>query len=83
MCANRILIQEGVYDEFTEKLMAAAADMRMGNGADVGVTMGPLINEGAANDVMEFIGDAVAKGANVVAGVGYGSRHARGCGGNR
>jgi len=68
VCANRILVQEGVYDEFTEKLMAAAADLKMGNGADDGVTIGPLINEGAANDVLEFIDDAVAKGANVVAG---------------
>ena len=68
VCANRILVQEGVYDEFTEKLMAAAADLKVGNGADEGVTIGPLISEGAANDVLEFIDDAVAKGANVVAG---------------
>ena len=68
VCANRILVQEDVYDEFTEKLMAATADLKMGNGADDGVTIGPLINEGAANDVLEFIDDAVAKGANVVAG---------------
>ena len=68
VCANRILVQEGVYDEFTEKLMAAAVDLKMGNGADEGVTIGPLINEGAANDVLEFVEDAVAKGANVVAG---------------
>ena len=68
VCANRILIQENVYDEFTEKLMAAAADLKMGNGAEDGVTIGPLINEGAANDVLEFIDDAVAMGADVVAG---------------
>jgi succinate-semialdehyde dehydrogenase/glutarate-semialdehyde dehydrogenase len=68
VCANRVLVQEGVYDEFTEKLMAAAADLKMGNGVDEGVSIGPLINEGAANDVLEFIDDAVAKGANVVAG---------------
>jgi succinate-semialdehyde dehydrogenase/glutarate-semialdehyde dehydrogenase len=68
VCANRILVQEGVYDEFTEKLMAAAADLKMGNGAEEGVTIGPLINEGAANDVLEFVEDAVAKGANVVVG---------------
>ncbi len=68
VCANRILIQEGVYDEFTEKLMAAAADLKMGNGAEEGVTIGPLINEGAANDVLELIDDAVANGAKVVAG---------------
>ncbi len=68
VCANRILVQEGVYDEFTEKFKAATAEFRLGNGAEDGVTMGPLINEGAANDVLEFIDDAVAKGAKVVAG---------------
>jgi succinate-semialdehyde dehydrogenase/glutarate-semialdehyde dehydrogenase len=68
VCANRILVQEGVYDEFTEKLMAATADLKVGNGAEEGVMIGPLINEGAANDVLEFVDDAVAKGANVVAG---------------
>lgn len=68
VCANRVLIQEGVYDEFTEKLMAAAADLKMGNGADEGVTIGPLITEGAANDVLEFVDDAVAKGASVAVG---------------
>ena len=68
VCANRFLVQEGVYDEFTEKLTAAAADLKMGNGVEEGVTIGPLITEGAANDVIEFIEDAVAKGASVVAG---------------
>jgi len=68
VCANRILIQEGVYDEFTEKLMAAAADLKMGNGVDEGVTIGPLITEGAANDVLAFVDDAVAKGASVAVG---------------
>ena len=71
VCANRILVQEGVYDEFAEKLMAAAASgLKLGDGAADGVTMGPLINEGAANDVVEFIDDAVANGANVIAGGG-------------
>jgi succinate-semialdehyde dehydrogenase/glutarate-semialdehyde dehydrogenase len=68
VCANRILVQEGVYDEFTEKLRVATAALQLGEGTAEGVTMGPLINEGAANDVIEFINDAVAKGANVVAG---------------
>mgnify|MGYP001319726651 CR=1 FL=1 len=76
VCANRILVQEGVYDEFTEKFKAATAEFKLGNGAEEGVTMGPLINEGAANDVVEFIDDAVAKGAKVVAG---GSRSDLGC----
>jgi len=68
VCANRILVQEGIYDEFTEKLMAATVDLKVGNGVEDGVTIGPLINEGAANDVLEFVEDAVAKGAKVVAG---------------
>ncbi len=68
VCANRILVQESVYDEFTEKLMAAAADLKMGDGATDGVTIGPLINEGAANDVLAFVDDAVSKGAKVASG---------------
>lgn len=68
VCANRLLVQEGVYDEFCEKFAAATAQLKMGDGSDDGVTVGPLINEGAANDVAEFVQDAVAGGANVVAG---------------
>jgi succinate-semialdehyde dehydrogenase/glutarate-semialdehyde dehydrogenase len=68
VCANRILVQEGVYDEFAEKLKAATLSLKLGDGSAEGVTMGPLISEGAANDVLEFINDAVAKGAHVVAG---------------
>ncbi len=68
VCANRILVQEGIYDEFVEKLMAATADLKMGDGTVEGVTIGPLINEGAANDVLAFVDDAVGKGAKVVAG---------------
>ena len=68
VCANRILVQEGVYDEFAERLQEATAGLQMGNGAEEGVTIGPLINEGAANDVLQFVEDAVAKGASVAAG---------------
>ena len=68
VCANRILVQDSVYDEFTEKLMAATADLKMGDGAVDGVTIGPLINEGAANDVLAFVDDAVSKGAKVASG---------------
>ncbi|MFT5501992.1 MAG: succinate-semialdehyde dehydrogenase/glutarate-semialdehyde dehydrogenase [Woeseiaceae bacterium] len=70
VCANRILLQDGIYDEFTERLVAATADLKLGDGTVDGVTMGPLINEGAANDVLEFIDDAVGRGANVAAGGG-------------
>ena len=70
VCANRILVQEGIYDEFAEKLKAATAELKLGEGTDEAVSVGPLINEGAANDVLEFIDDAVANGADVVTGGG-------------
>lgn len=68
VCANRILIQEGVYDVFAEMLVKAVKGLKVGDGADEGVTIGPLINEGAADDVMGFVDDAVSKGATVLAG---------------
>ena len=70
VCANRIFVQEGIYDEFAERLSAAVAGLKVGEGTTEGVTMGPLINEGAADDVLSLIDDAVANGANVVAGGG-------------
>jgi len=68
VCANRILVQESIYDEFAGKLMVAMADLKMGNGADDGINVGPLINEGAANEVRKFVDDAVTKGASVALG---------------
>jgi len=68
VCANRILVQEGIYDQFVERLVAATAELKIGEGTADGVVMGPLITEGAANDVLEFIDDAVANGANVAVG---------------
>ncbi len=68
VCANRLLVQESVYDEFCEKFAAATARLTIGNGQDDGVSIGPLINKQAANDVASFVDDAVAAGANVVAG---------------
>jgi succinate-semialdehyde dehydrogenase/glutarate-semialdehyde dehydrogenase len=70
VCANRILVQDGVYDEFTEKLMVAATNLKVGDGTEAGVNVGPLISEEAANDVLSFIDDAVARGATVAAGGG-------------
>ena len=66
--ANRIMVQAGVHDEFTKKLSAATASLKMGDGVDSGVLIGPLITEEAANDVLEIVDDAIAKGAQVVAG---------------
>lgn len=68
VCANRFLIQESIYDIFAAKLADAVKGLKVGNGTDEGVTIGPLINEGAADDVMGFVEDAVSKGAKVVAG---------------
>jgi len=73
VCANRLLVQDGVYDEFCEKFAAATAKLAIGNGQDDGVSVGPLINKQAANDVAAFVKDAVAGGANVLAGGGSSS----------
>ena len=70
VCANRILVQEGVYDAFAEKLAGAVAGIKMGDGTEEGVTVGPLIHEQAADKVMGFIHDAVDRGATVESGGG-------------
>jgi len=63
-----MLVQESVYDAFAEKLAAAVNKLQMGAGTDDGVTMGPLINAGAANDVDALVQDALGKGAVALAG---------------
>ena len=68
VCANRILVQEGVYEAFAEKLSVAVAKLKVGNGVADGVTTGPLINAAAVKKVQEHIADAVAKGAKVAFG---------------
>jgi succinate-semialdehyde dehydrogenase/glutarate-semialdehyde dehydrogenase len=68
VCANRILVQDGVYDEFAERLGAAVRNLKVGSGVDQGVTTGPLINAAAVKKVREHIDDAVAKGAKIVIG---------------
>nr|WP_279577229.1 NADP-dependent succinate-semialdehyde dehydrogenase [Pseudomonas sp. LA21] len=75
VCANRLYIQDGVYDAFVEKLKAAVARLNLGNGLDQGITTGPLIDAKAVAKVQLHIDDAVAKGARVVAG---GKPHALG-----
>ncbi len=75
VCANRIYVQEGVYDAFAEKLAAAVARIKVGDGFEEGVTTGPLITEDAVKKVEEHIADAVAKGAHIAAG---GKRHTLG-----
>jgi succinate-semialdehyde dehydrogenase/glutarate-semialdehyde dehydrogenase len=75
VCANRLYIQDGVYDAFVVKLTAAVARLNIGNGLENGVTTGPLIDAKAMAKVQEHIDDAVSKGARVVAG---GKPHALG-----
>lgn len=68
VCANRILVQSGVYDTFSEKLAKAVMDLKVGTGTEVGVTTGPLINAAAVEKVEEHVADAVANGAEIVVG---------------
>jgi succinate-semialdehyde dehydrogenase/glutarate-semialdehyde dehydrogenase len=68
VCANRILVQDGIYDAFTERLKAAVAQLTVGNGLQEGVTIGPLINAAAVSKVSRHIADALAKGARLVIG---------------
>ena len=63
-------MQSGIYDEFAKRFAEATAGLNLGDGIEDGITMGPLINEGAANDVLDFINDAVGQGARVAAGGG-------------
>ncbi len=75
VCANRILVQEGVYDAFADKMAKAVANLKVGNGMEDGVSQGPLIEMAAVEKVESHIADAVGKGASVVVG---GKRHAMG-----
>ncbi|WP_026615277.1 NADP-dependent succinate-semialdehyde dehydrogenase [Ensifer aridi] len=75
VCANRIYVQDGVYEAFSEKLAAAVAKLKTGDGMEEGVILGPLIDKPALEKVEEHVADALAKGARVVQG---GRRHALG-----
>jgi succinate-semialdehyde dehydrogenase/glutarate-semialdehyde dehydrogenase len=75
VCANRLYIQDGVYDQFAEKLAIAVGKLNVGNGIQDGVTQGPMIDNKAVEKVEEHIADAVAKGAKIALG---GKRHALG-----
>ncbi len=72
VCANRILVQEDVYDAFAKKFKAAIEQMKVGNGMEPGVAQGPLINADAVKKVEEHIADATKRGAKVLTG---GHRH--------
>jgi len=75
VCANRILVQSGVYEEFARKLAARVGELKVGAGVEEGVAQGPLIDDAALAKVEAHVADALAKGARVLCG---GARHARG-----
>jgi succinate-semialdehyde dehydrogenase/glutarate-semialdehyde dehydrogenase len=75
ICANRIMVQDSIYDHFVEKFAKAVSAFKVGNGAEAGTVIGPLIDERALTKVEEQVRDAVQKGGKVVIG---GKRHALG-----
>jgi succinate-semialdehyde dehydrogenase/glutarate-semialdehyde dehydrogenase len=75
VCANRLLVQDGVYETFSHKLAAAVAKLKVGNGMDPGVEQGPLIDISALTKVEQLVADAVSQGARVITG---GRRHSLG-----
>ena len=72
VCANRLLVQDGVYDDFAARLAQAVSALKVSNGLEAGAQQGPLIDMNAVEKVEEHIEDAVSKGARVVLG---GKRH--------
>jgi succinate-semialdehyde dehydrogenase / glutarate-semialdehyde dehydrogenase len=68
VCANRIYVQEGVYDQFVEKFAAKVEKLKVGNGFEDGVVQGPLIEDAAVEKVERHVADAVAKGGKIVVG---------------
>ncbi|RSZ38730.1 NAD-dependent succinate-semialdehyde dehydrogenase [Variovorax beijingensis] len=68
VCANRLYVQEGIYDAFVEKFAAKVRALKVGNGFEDGVVQGPLIEEAAIDKVQRHVADAVAKGGKVLAG---------------
>jgi succinate-semialdehyde dehydrogenase/glutarate-semialdehyde dehydrogenase len=75
VCANRLFVQDGVYETFAQKLADKVGRMKVGSGLEDGVVQGPLIDMKAVEKVEEHISDALAKGARVVTG---GKRHDKG-----
>ncbi len=75
VCANRLLVQDAVYDDFAERLAAAVRTLKPAPGLDAGATQGPLIDDKAVEKVESHIADATSKGARVIVG---GARHALG-----
>ncbi|HMN77043.1 MAG TPA: NAD-dependent succinate-semialdehyde dehydrogenase [Burkholderiaceae bacterium] len=68
VCANRLYVQDGVYDAFVEKLAARARKIKVGNGFEAGVTQGPMIDDNSIAKIESHVADALAKGARLLAG---------------
>jgi len=68
VCSNRLFVQSGIYDKFNEKLRKELAKLKMGNGMEAGVKIGPLIDEGAVKFVEGLVEDAIDNGAKVICG---------------
>lgn len=68
VCANRIFVQAGVYDAFVKDLKKAVEELKVGDGREGGVAVGPLINQAGLDKVEALVADAIAKGAEVVTG---------------
>ncbi|CAN7608817.1 NAD-dependent succinate-semialdehyde dehydrogenase [Variovorax paradoxus] len=68
VCANRLYVQEGIYDAFVEKFAAKVKALKVGNGFEEGVVQGPLIEDAAIDKVQRHVADAIAKGGRVLAG---------------
>ena len=75
VCSNRLFVQDAVFDEFSKKLTAKVAQLKVGVGSEEGVTQGPLIDDAAIAKVESHVADALAKGATLMQG---GKRHALG-----
>ena len=75
VCANRLIIQDGIYEAFAARLAQRVGDFKVGAGVEAGVTVGPLIEEAAVLKVEEHVADALDKGASLLVG---GRRHAMG-----
>jgi succinate-semialdehyde dehydrogenase/glutarate-semialdehyde dehydrogenase len=68
VCSNRLFVHDSIYDIFVEKLVAATADLTVGDGMQDGITIGPLVNKKAVNDVDELVQASISAGANVALG---------------
>ncbi|WP_028671319.1 NAD-dependent succinate-semialdehyde dehydrogenase [Saccharospirillum impatiens] len=75
VCVNRFLVQDGVYDRFARAMAEASSELKVGNGLDDGVTIGPLINEAGIEKVEALLSDATDQGARILLG---GKRHSLG-----